>query len=286
MDLTPLPGGGIAFGASDPAFGVLAADGVRQLWRGPATADLRNKLHEHFVVSEDGARLRFGLKPRSAHPVLFDLSARCLDRSAKAPTDLAQADIAKLKIEDWENGTAPTLTLKKLLGEETKPLALKQYERARALAIAPDAKSFVLGTEWYLRRFGADGAELWGKPVPGACWGVNLARDGKLILAAYGDGTIRWHRAADGEELLALFIHVTPDFDYANAAQGERTLSGLEWILFTPKGFYDASSPAAEKLIGWHVNRGPDEAADFYPAETFASAFKKPAIIDAAFDQL
>ena len=100
---------------------------------------------------------------------------------------------------------------------------------------------------------------------------MNLAREGRLILAAYGDGTIRWHRAEDGAELLALFIHLPEGPD------GPR-----EWILFTPEGYYDASSPAAEKLIGWHLNRGPDEAADFYPVDTFASVYKNPARIDAA----
>jgi hypothetical protein len=102
---------------------------------------------------------------------------------------------------------------------------------------------------------------------------VNLAREGRLIVAAYADGTIRWHRAADGAELLALFIHLPQGPD------GPR-----EWILFTPEGYYDASSPAAERLIGWHVNRGPDEAADFYPVETFASVYKDPARIDAALE--
>src|SRR3990172_991743 len=62
-----------------------------------------------------------------------------------------------------------------------------------------------------LRRFDKDGKQLWEKDVPGVAWGVNLAREGRLILAAYADGTIRWHRAADGEELLALFIHVPED---------------------------------------------------------------------------
>ena len=100
--------------------------------------------------------------------------------------------------------------------------------------------------------------------MPGVAWGVNLAREGRLILAAYGDGTIRWHRTADGEELLALFIHV-PDDPKADK----------RWVLWTPEGYYTAS-PGGEDLIGWHVNRGPDQAADFYPAETFRSTFHRP----------
>ncbi len=278
MDFAPLPAGRLAYAALDPAFGLIEANGHRCLLRDTPTGDLRGKRDKHFVVSDDGKRVRLGLREWSECPVSFDLQARRLERSVSPPAGLHQADTTSLNVKGWENNTAPTLN--------DAPLKLEQFEAARALAIAPQARGFVLGADWSLRSVGADGAQLWQRPVPGVVWGLNLAREGKLVLATYGDGTIRWHRASDGEELLALFIHVGPEFDYANAVQGERTLSGLEWILFTPKGFYDASSLAAEKLIGWHVNRGPDEAADFYPAETFASAFKKPAIIDAAFDQL
>ena len=268
MDLTPRPGGALLFGAFDPAFGRIEPNGQRTLFRGPEMADLRSKVREHFTVSADGRRLRFGLKPGSGGPVLFDLAARHVSDAPEALPDLAAANTDRLRVDGWENGTAPTL--------DGKPLPLEAYGMSRSLAIAPDGRSFVLGTEWRLRRFDAQGAPIWEKPVPGVVWGVNLAREGRLIVAAYGDGTIRWHRAADGAELLALFIHLP---------QGPDALGGpREWILFTPEGYYDASSPAAERLIGWHVNRGPDEAADFYPVETFASVYKDPARINAALD--
>ena len=102
--------------------------------------------------------------------------------------------------------------------------------------------------------------------------GVNLACEGQLIIAAFSDGTIRWHRARDGEELLALFIHMP------HGPSAEK-----QWILFTPQGYYDCS-PGADGLIGWHINRGPDEAADFYPAHTFAPTFNKPDIVSTALN--
>ena len=55
---------------------------------------------------------------------------------------------------------------------------------------------------------------------------------------------------SDGEPLLTLFAH--PD--------------GRRWVIWTPSGYYD-STPAGEDLIGWHVNNGPDRAADFFSAE-------------------
>src|SRR5262249_17239327 len=93
-------------------------------------------------------------------------------------------------------------------------------------------------------------------------WGVNIPQDGKLVVAAYGDGTIRWHRLSDGEELLALFVH----------AKDRR------WVAWTPKGYYTASA-GGENLIGWHVNRGWTEAAHFSPAQRFRNRFYRPDVV-------
>ena len=45
-----------------------------------------------------------------------------------------------------------------------------------------------------------------------------------------------------------------------------------------PEGYYDCSL-GAEDLIGWHVNRGKNEAADFFPAAKFREQFYRPAVI-------
>ena len=41
--------------------------------------------------------------------------------------------------------------------------------------------------------------------MPGTLWAVNVSGDGRLVVTAYSDGTIRWHRMDDGQELLAFF---------------------------------------------------------------------------------
>jgi hypothetical protein len=166
MDLIPW-GQGLALGASDPAFGLLDAEGKRVLFRGPPMADLRDKYAEHFLVSFDGRRVRFGLKPFSRDPWLFDLAAFQLAPSVSAPPDLHPADSQRLSVEGWKNTTEP-----KLGG---KAVPLRQYEMSRSLAIAPDAQTFVLGAEWSLRRFDKAGKPLWEKQGPGSAWGVNLA---------------------------------------------------------------------------------------------------------------
>ena len=103
---------------------------------------------------------------------------------------------------------------------------------------------------------------IWQKPAPSDVWNVEISQDGKLVVAAYGDGTIRWHRLSDGQELLALFVH----------AKDRR------WITWTPKGYYMASA-GGENLIGWHVNRGWAEAADFFPADRFRNRFYRPDVV-------
>ncbi|HSI64717.1 MAG TPA: caspase family protein, partial [Candidatus Saccharimonadia bacterium] len=91
---------------------------------------------------------------------------------------------------------------------------------------------------------------------------INLTSNDRLAVASFGDGTIRWHRADTGRELLAFFPHV----------------DRKRWVLWTPEGYYDCS-PGGEELIGWHSNRGRDEAADFFPAAKFRDQFYRPDVI-------
>jgi hypothetical protein len=51
------------------------------------------------------------------------------------------------------------------------------------------------------------------------------------------------------------------------------------WILWSPSGYYDAS-PGGEDFIGWHVNNGPGQAADFFPASRFRGTYFRPDVID------
>ena len=79
--------------------------------------------------------------------------------------------------------------------------------------------------------------------MPGVVWAVNISGDGRLAIAAYGDGTIRWHRMEDGAELLALF----PFAD------------GKNWIAWEPDGRF-ASTLGARDALRWVVNQGWDKA--------------------------
>ncbi len=269
MDLHPLAGRGLIFGSADPAWGVLDATGERATYRGPSQADPRND-RDSFRVDRRGERLRFAYQPYGKRPALFSLPDRRLlldpaagDRFEGHALNPPRTAAPGLEITGWQGTTEPR--------RGGKPLSLETHEISRSLAVAADGKSFLLGTEWLLRAFRRDGTSHWPKPVPvpGVAWSVNLTADGRLALAAFGDGTIRWYRARDGVELLAFFPH----------ADGKR------WVLWTPGGYYDASVDG-EDLIGWHVNNGPDQAADFYPAHSFRDLYRRPEVIDLVLETL
>ncbi len=105
--------------------------------------------------------------------------------------------------------------------------------------------------------------------MPGVAFGVNFSGDGEVLAVAYGDGTIRWLRWSDGQELLTLFVEAPT----------------RKWVAWTPTGYYTAS-PGGEDLIGWHVNRGWNQPADFFPASRFRERFNRPDIVQTVLDTL
>ncbi|MGB1548630.1 MAG: caspase family protein, partial [Alphaproteobacteria bacterium] len=131
-----------------------------------------------------------------------------------------------------------------------------------SLAILPDGQSFLLGTRWRLRYFDKQGREIWNVQPPEQVWAANVARQGKLGILALGDGTIRWYRLSDGEELLAFFPH----------------RDGKRWVAWTPSGYYMASA-GGDTLIGWHVNRGKDRAGDFFSVSRFRDDLYRPDVV-------
>jgi hypothetical protein len=134
--------------------------------------------------------------------------------------------------------------------------------------VHPDGARFVLGTEWSLRAFDARGTQLWRRDVPGTVWAVNIAGEGRLVVAAYGDGTTRWHRMNDGVELFALM----PLADQTN------------WVVLTPEGLY-AATPGAHGIFRWHVNHGWDVPAESIPVEDTPGSFR-PAVLPLVLQEL
>jgi hypothetical protein len=170
-----------------------------------------------------------------------------------------------LTVDGWRNGSRPTLNDRALL--------LEQYDIARSLAIAPDAKRFFLGSSFALTAFDDTGMQKWRWPSRNEAWAVNASKDGRVVIAAYADGAIRWHRADDGRELLAL--QVLPN-------KGDP--AKWDWVLWTPEGFYEAT-PGAEDVLKWVTNHGPDQAATKLPVSAIAK-LHRPDALPHVLDQL
>lgn len=56
-----------------------------------------------------------------------------------------------------------------------------------------------------------------------------------------------------------------------------------QWIVWSPIGYYDAS-PGADRLIGWHVNRGPAKSAKFFEVQQFRKQLYRPDVINLILD--
>lgn len=251
LDAVPFANGGIIYSAADPAWGVIDGAGRQGVHVSSVTTDLRMRV-DQFRVSHDGSRVRFVSGAGSGQTTMFDV-AQSQFRVGSDDTGLQppRTTHSGFSVGNWQHTLQPTLN--------GSPIPLSNQERSRSLAISPDGERFVLGTEWGLRAYTRQGQLAWRIQVPGVVWAVNISGDGRLVVAAIADGTIRWYRLSDGKELLAVFPHTDQK----------------RWVMWTPGGYFDAA-PGADNLIGWHINRGKDQPADFFPASRFRNQFYRP----------
>jgi WD40 repeat protein len=228
MSLVPLAAGDLIVATQDPWLGRLKADGSAR-WALPAlTADYRDQ-RTTIAASDDGSVVAFGFAQSGRVPAWFDVSTRTLTAGGAPEGRTAPPVQHGLDIQNWENSLSPAIA--------GRPLSLDNDEWSRSVAIHPDGTRLVLGADWSLRAFSDTGEQIWRKDTPGAVWAATISGDGRLIVAAYADGTIRWHRMDDGDEILA----------FMPLADRET------WIAWTPEGYFDAT-PAARRMLLWHRN--------------------------------
>jgi WD40 repeat protein len=258
--LVALQGGGIAFGSHNPILGVVKPHNDRVHSLLPAISDFRG-MGENFLVSEDGSVVQFtpnrGSNKTNFSLRTFQITGGEPPEMKLSPPDMEGSSILGMFKDldvEFENTPQPTLN--------GKPLPVRSGEIARSLAITPDQKKFLLGTSRRLRLFDEGGTEQWSVSVSGEAYSVNISSNALFAIAALGDGTIRWFRLADGEELISFFFN--------------RDSGG--WIVWTPKGYY-AAAAGEEQLIGWHINQGVNRAGEFLEASQFFEQFYNPQLI-------
>lgn len=234
----------------------------------PVTANLQGA--ENLQVGEDGRilRLRIDRTDHDARRVLFDLNNANLQ--ALSPQDTGPGDFG------LTSASTRSSRLKIELGGDDKSIRLNGQtlhldtdEVVHSHALLPEDKGVLVGTSRRLRNFDADGRQNWEIKTPANAWAVNISRNGKLAVAAYGDGTVRWYRLQDGAPLLNLFV----------------ARDGKHWVAWTPQGYYMAN-PGGEQFIGWHVNHGRDEAPDFHAAAQLRERFFRPDVVRRVIETL
>ena len=144
-----------------------------------------------------------------------------LSQSAAERWSDIRAEPRRLDDRRLADGTSPTL--------DGQALPFRTYEIARSLAIAPDAKRFFLGSSFALTAFDDAGTQKWRRQSRNEVWAVNASKDGRIVVTADSDGAIRWHRADDGRELLALQVlpnKKRPDQMGLGAVDARRLLRG------------------------------------------------------------
>ena len=276
VGLRGLADGRTVYAAADSAWGWSSPGGSLPGAAGSSRAGLQTVSsgmvdfrlgREQFRVARDGSAIAFAVprertaatdpqRDRAALDTLgFDLKNTAWV-APMTPWLPASAQGRGLRVSDWSDSVRPRVN--------GNALPLTDNEVAMSVAVAPDSASFALGTSFYLRLLKADGTPLWRVVAPGAAWQVNISGDGRWVVAGYSDGTVRWHRARDGAEMLALLPH----------ADRKR------WIAWTPQGYY-AASPGGEDLFGWQINRGLSSAADFFPASRFRTTYFRPDVVAA-----
>lgn len=95
----------------------------------------------------------------------------------------------------------------------------------------------------------------------GSVLDVTPFESGQLMVSGGEDQTVKLWNSSTSELVATVF----------------RQTAG-EWVVFTPQGYYTGSSGGGS-LIGWHVNRGDDRAAEFVSAQQLRDRMHRPDVV-------
>jgi WD40 repeat protein len=280
--LAALSGSDIAMATRDGDIMGLRADGTATFRRTSARLDWRVAEWKTgaagFRLSPDATSVSVRLD--DGRVVRFDMARRnTAPRSFIAPAGSDQ-DLAGPQLElggktiSLADPQAPVLVSAD--GAAPVEWILDTGERAISHAASTQAGAFVLGTNHRLRIADAQGKERRSVYVPETVERVAISRDGRLVVAAIGDATLRWYRIGRDENSSAWTLE--PMLALYLDADGRR------WIAWTPQGHYDAAA-GAEELVSWRVNRGADRNGLNVSVGRFRDLYRRSDIIDRALTE-
>jgi hypothetical protein len=135
----------------------------------------------------------------------------------------------------------------------------------RSYSFSPDGHRVISGgAGGSLTAYGLDGKKLYNSDFvghEGDVIAVAASPDGRYLVSGSHDQTVRLWNLKTRELLVTLF----------RGADGE-------WVMWTPQGYY-TGSPGADKIVGWQINRGAENAADYVTAEQLRKHLNRPDIV-------
>ena len=160
-DIRALHNGAIAFSSNDGSVGILDPTGVTQWRAAPDLLDFR--VADSLLVSSDGNNVKIapyffnGTTWTTRHTINFSVADETLKTDTLSTISLQSPITGGLAIDGWA-GDHPTL--------DGRALPLLANEISDSLAISSNKDSFVLGTEWNIRKFDLKGSQVWSIPIP------------------------------------------------------------------------------------------------------------------------
>jgi len=134
-----------------------------------------------------------------------------------------------------------------------------------SIVFTPDSQAVLVGRASEMRAYDLKGG-LLGSFVghDGAPWDFAPSPDGRFLVSGGLDQTVRlWNLKT--RELIVTLFHGTDG----------------EWVMWTPQGYY-TGSPGADKIVGWQINKGPEQAADYVGADQLRQHLHRPDIVEKA----
>ncbi len=95
-------------------------------------------------------------------------------------------------------------------------------------------------------------------------WSQTPSPDGVFMVSGGGDQTLKLWNLSTGELVVSLF----------HSSDGE-------WVMWTPQGYYTGSANGGA-LVGWHVNRGDGNAAEYVRGQQLRQYLNRPDIVERA----
>ncbi len=256
--LVPLPSGTIAFATADPAWGTIDQRGQVAYRNASVTNDFRVMSERRFDVAPDGLTVEFA-PAMPGNPVYrFDLRNRSLKRltTAEAATRRYAAKVPTIRVAGL-NTPNPSI------GGQS--VTLPDRELARSALVLPDR--ILLGTDYNLRSYDRNGREIAPpQAVPAPVWALSVPENGRLAVAALGDGTIRWYGVAPGAPpalQMAMFAH----------ADGKR------WVAWTPDGFFDHADIGGKEMVGYVLDHGKGDPPEWIGFAQLYRAYYAPELV-------